>query len=120
MAEYINKKYLDRKFITEMLAPSTTTIFDVKDIIDGLPTADVIERAEYDKLLEENKQLKRIISDKVNEDLKGAFEIKELRSKIDEAIEEIDFLRQHRAKYITEDNKICIDSGEVLKILKEI
>ena len=42
------------------------------------------------------------------------------REKIDKAIEEIDFLRQHRAKYITEDNKICIDSGEVLKILKEI
>lgn len=40
------------------------------------------------------------------------------RSKIDKAIEEIEFLRQHRAKYITEDNKICIDSGEVLKILK--
>ena len=39
------------------------------------------------------------------------------RSKIEKAIEEIDFLRQHRAKYITEDNKICIDSGEVLKIL---
>lgn len=42
------------------------------------------------------------------------------RSKIDKAIEKIDFLRQHRAKYITEDSKICIDSGEVLKILKEI
>ena len=40
------------------------------------------------------------------------------RSKIDKAIEEIDFLRQHRAKYITEDNRICIDSGEVLEILK--
>lgn len=40
------------------------------------------------------------------------------RSKIDKAIEEIDFLRQHRTKYITEDNRICIDSGEVLQILK--
>lgn len=42
------------------------------------------------------------------------------REKIDNAIEKIDFLRQHKAKYITEDNKICIDSGEVLKILKNI
>ena len=42
------------------------------------------------------------------------------RSKIDNAIKEIEFLRLHRAEYITEDNKICIDSGEVLKILKEI
>ena len=42
------------------------------------------------------------------------------REKVNKAIEEIDFLRQHRAKYITEDNKICIDSGEVLKILRNI
>lgn len=41
------------------------------------------------------------------------------RSKIDKAFEKIEFLRQHRAKYITEDSKICIDSGEVLKILQE-
>ena len=40
------------------------------------------------------------------------------RSKIDKAIEEIVFLRQHRARYITEDSKVCIDSGEVLEILK--
>ena len=42
------------------------------------------------------------------------------QSNLDKAIEEIEFLRQHRAKYITEDNKICIDSGEVLKILRNI
>ena len=42
------------------------------------------------------------------------------REKINKAIDKIDFLRQYKAKYITEDNKICIDSEEVLKILKEI
>ena len=42
------------------------------------------------------------------------------RSKVDKAIVKIEFLRQFRAKYITEDNKICIDSGEVLKILRNI
>lgn len=42
------------------------------------------------------------------------------REKINNAIDKIDFLRQRKAKYITEDNKICIDSEEVLKILKEI
>ena len=42
----------------------------------------------------------------------------DLRSKINKAIEEIEFLRQHRAEYITKDSKICIDSGEVLEILK--
>ena len=51
-----------------------------------IPTADVIERAEYEKVLEENKQLKHIISDKVDKDLKCAFEVKELRSKIDNAL----------------------------------
>lgn len=40
------------------------------------------------------------------------------RSKIDNAIEEIEFLRLHRAEFITEDGKVCIDSGEVLEILK--
>ena len=47
-------------------------------------------------------------------------ELRKLREKINKAIDEIDFLRQHRAKYITEDNKVCIDSKEVLKILKNI
>ena len=42
------------------------------------------------------------------------------REKINKAIDKIDFLRQYKAKYITEDNKICIYSEEVLKILKEI
>lgn len=42
------------------------------------------------------------------------------RSKINKAIQEIEFLRQHRAEYITKDSKICIDSGEVLEILKRV
>ena len=77
------------------------------------PTADVIERSEYELIHRQLVQaFDRIAEiDKLND---------ELRSKIDKAIDEIDFLRQHRAKYITEDNKICIDSGEVLKILKNI
>ena len=43
MAEYINKKYLDRKFQIDMMALRVGTIFDTKKIIDSLPTADVIE-----------------------------------------------------------------------------
>lgn len=43
MAEYINKEQLDRKFIIKMLSPNVTTILDVKEIIDGLQPADVIE-----------------------------------------------------------------------------
>lgn len=43
MAEYINKKYLDRKFQIDMMALRSGTIFDTKKIIDSLPTADVIE-----------------------------------------------------------------------------
>jgi len=53
MAEYIDKKQFDRKFIIKMLSPTTSTIFDVKDIIDELPTADVVEREKIDKAIEE-------------------------------------------------------------------
>lgn len=53
MAEYINKKQFDRKFIIKMLSPRTTTIFDVRDIIDKLPTADVIERSKINRAIEE-------------------------------------------------------------------
>ena len=112
MAEYVNKEQLDRKFIIEMLSPSTTTIFDAKNIIDGLPTADVIERVEYDKLLEENKQLKCIISDKVDEDLKCAFEIKELRSKIDNALADMQSMLDQE---VLNDNVIS-DVGQGIAI----
>lgn len=53
MAEYIDKKYLDRKFQIDMMALRGGTIFDTKEIIDSLPTADVIERAKIDKAIEE-------------------------------------------------------------------
>ena len=79
-------EYIDRYIIGGLVDCHNNVHYeDIKE----LPIADVIERSEYDKVLQENKQLKHIISDKVNEDLKCAFEIKELRSKIDKAIEEI-------------------------------
>lgn len=113
MAEYIDKKYLDRKFQIDMMALRGGTVLDTQRVIDSLPTADVIERVEYDKLLEENKQLKRIISDKVNEDLKCAFEVKELRSKIDNAIEEMErIISDTSYVYTSEGVKLA------LKILK--
>lgn len=74
-----------------------------------IPKADVIERAEYEKVLEENKQLKHIISDKIDKDLKCAFEVKELRSKIDKAIEEISNIEQ-LAEYTCGDIKrMCVE-----------
>ena len=78
--------------------------------------ADVIECSEYEKL--------RLVNLDLTETTKGLLaeheQLLKLRSKINKAIEEIDFLRQHRAKCITKDNKICIDSGEVLRILRNI
>lgn len=56
MAEYIDKKYLDRKFQIDMMALRGGTIFDTKEIIDSLPTADVIERAKIDKAIAEIEQ----------------------------------------------------------------
>ena len=53
MAEYINKKYLDRKFQIDMMCLRSGTIFDTQRIIDSLPTADVIERSRIDKAIEQ-------------------------------------------------------------------
>ena len=75
--------------------------------------ADVVERSEYERVL-------KLVDYLTQEHDKRVAENKNLQTKIDKAIEEIDFMRQHRAKYITEDNRICIDSGEVLEILKRI
>lgn len=61
MAEYVNKKYLDRKFQIDMMCLRGGTIFDTQKIIDSLPTADVIERSKIDKAIEE-------INDEINSD----------------------------------------------------
>ena len=53
MAEYIDKKCLDRKFQIDMMCLRGGTIFDTQKIIDSLPTADVIEREKIDKAIEE-------------------------------------------------------------------
>ena len=53
MAEYIDKKYLDRKFQIDMMCLRGGTIFDNRKIIDSLPTADVIERSKINKAIEE-------------------------------------------------------------------
>jgi hypothetical protein len=42
MAEYIDKKYLDRKFQIDMMCTRGGTLFDTEKIINSLPTADVI------------------------------------------------------------------------------
>ena len=53
MAEYIDKKYLDRKFQIDMMCLRCGTIFDNQKIIDSLPTADVVEREKIDDAIEE-------------------------------------------------------------------
>lgn len=53
MAEYIDKKHLDRKFQIDMMALRGGTIFDTRKVIDSLPTADVIERSKIDNAIEE-------------------------------------------------------------------
>lgn len=55
MAEYIDKKYLDRKFQIDMMCLRCGTIFDNQKIIDSLPTADVVEREKIDDAIEEIK-----------------------------------------------------------------
>ena len=99
-------EYIDRERVIEFVKNYPHYDFDslVEELYE-LPTADVIERVEYDKLLEENKQLKRIISEEVNEDLKCAFEIKELRSKIDKVIEQIEQVKSVMNEEIIEHDR---------------
>lgn len=40
--------------------------------------------------------------------------------KVKQAREEIENLRLHKAKFITNDNKVCIDSEVVIKILDKL
>lgn len=97
MEEYIDRKKTQAYLYNNMMwydedgyiADDSEKDKALWSLVNGVPTADVIERSEYEKVLEENKQLKRIISDKVDEDLRCAFEVKELRSKINKAIEKI-------------------------------
>ena len=123
-------EYIDREKLLDELSESASyhaesgreyqLLLRDRNIVREQPTADVIERSEYEKLKQKNIELEIEYDDVMKMNALRVTEFKQLRSKIDKAIEEIDFLRQHRAKYITEDNKICIDSGEVLKILRNI
>jgi hypothetical protein len=117
MAEYIElnelqefcRKYTEVDAISLILAGRT----------DLLHTANVVERSEYEKLKIENNELKIKYADAEKRFCNAMDKNVKLRSKLDKAIEKIFFLRQHKPKYVTEDRKICIDSGEVLKILDE-
>ena len=58
MAEYIDKKYLDRKFQIDMMCIRGGTLFDTEKIINSLPVADVIEREKINKAIEEIQKLR--------------------------------------------------------------
>lgn len=83
------------------------------------PAANVVELDEYEKLKIENTELKIKYADAEKRFCNAMDKNAKLRSKLDKAIEKIVFLRQHKPKYVTEDRKICIDSGQVLKILQD-
>ena len=111
MAEYIDrKKYMKDKYNCDLIHIESVELVPLYQIIDRLEQS--IERAEYEKVLEENKQLKHIISDKVDKDLKCAFEVKELRSKIDKALEEL-------RKEIEENHLNVIDYADGEWIVKD-
>ena len=49
---------------------------------------------------------------------KDAFEhLKERASALDKIRAEIEWLKLHKAEFLTSDNKVCIDSQEVLDII---
>ena len=124
MAEYIDRNLINyhKERVLNRWAESRHTDCDVSykyivtsGDISNIPTADVIERSEYEKVLEGNKQLKHIISDKVDKDLKCAFEVKELRSKIDKAIEQTYKVRD----MVLHSNRMY-EPNDVLEIIDEI
>lgn len=113
MAKYVDKKQLDRKFQIDMMCLRGGTIFDTQKIIDSLPTADVIERTEYEKLLKENEELKEIVQNCIDADSQSCEELAELHSKIDRAIAEIIEYRDSDA------NDLCeVEVGDVNDVLR--
>ncbi len=116
MAEYIEKEpFLDKLLYMGYFDDND----EIKEVADSFTTTDVIERDEYEKLKKDNNELNIKYADAEKRFCNAMDKNAKLRSKLDKAIEKIVFLRQHKAKYVTEDYKICIDSGEVLKILQE-
>lgn len=56
MAEYIEKSNLGRKFAVDILSTRHSTIFDIEEVVNKIPTADVIERSKIDKAIEEMEE----------------------------------------------------------------
>ena len=115
MAEYINRDLA----LHEVERWEEGITVNIKAELEALPQEDVVDRSEYEKLKIENTELKIKYADAEKRFCNAMDKNAKLCSKLDKAIEKIVFLRQHKAKYITEDRKICIDSGEVLKILQK-
>lgn len=94
MAEYINKE--DLKFLEIPIAPiiqGEQVHYEqgfLKEWLESVHTADVIERSEYEKLLKENEELKEIATNCIEADSQSCEELTKLHSKIDNAIEEIE------------------------------
>lgn len=83
MAEYIDKKYLDRKFQIDMMCARGGTLFDTEKIINSLPTADVVEREKIDKAIEvANDHISTTFKLGLNERAFGMREILEVFMKI--------------------------------------
>lgn len=119
MAEYINReKLLDELGESASYHAESGREYQLllrdRNIVREQPTADVVERSKYDKLYEEH--LKAI--HRHTECLK---ELHELRSKIDNAIEEIeDYNVLNNFAFFKEDFKLGVTRGldlasEILK-----
>ena len=80
MARFIDGEYLEH-ILSCIKADSISTESVIK-CVRSLEAADVIERSEYNKLLEENKALKECITIITNEQLRTAFKIKDLMKEI--------------------------------------
>ena len=75
MSEYIDKKYLDRKFQIDMMCTRGGTLFDTEKIINSIPIADVVEREKINKAIEELKAEKGEIACLFDDDWDDGLEL---------------------------------------------
>ena len=109
MSEYIEKQEVDQ-LIYDYAESNNLSYANMKNYILDTPTADVVERSEYEKL--------RLVNLDLAETNKGLLaehkQLLELRSKIDKTIEEIEN-KQEQSECIDEWKKY----EEMLDILRD-
>lgn len=120
MAEYVTKEQVKEK-IMEIEKPCDDRLdyyidsSNLEDEIDNIKPADVIERSEYERLKQENRELAIKYDNAMNMVINEQENFIRLRSKIDKAIEEL----QNMKVYDRTKTARLVSLPEVFEILKK-